>query len=408
MLSKSDSTGLNSEFVRQQSTVLLERLREPRRFIQVVFGPRQVGKTTLVRQAFSRLDMQSILVSADEPALRDKYWLAQMWESARRMVREPGFASAVLAIDEIQKISGWSETVKRLWDEDTAKSTPLKIVLLGSAPWLVQRGLTESLSGRFELIRVPHWNFTEMNRAFNIDLEQFLFYGGYPGAAALIKDPSRWARYVIDSLIETSITRDILMMNRVDKPVLLRRLFEFGCRYSGQILSFNKMLGQLQDAGNTTTLAHYLELLSGAGLITGVQKFSGQQVRVRASSPKLLVLNTALMTSVSGLSQKEFQNDSEQYGRLCESAIGAYLANSALVEGYSLYYWREGEQEVDYVLRSGSKAVAIEVKSGRPRAARSGLRAFARIQVDVKPLLVGSDGISIKDFLTEPVSNWFN
>lgn len=262
--------------------------------------------------------------------------------------------------------------MKRLWDEDTRSRLPLHVVLLGSAPLLIQQGLTESLAGRFEVIRVPHWSFAEMRAAFGFDLDKYLFFGGYPGGAALAYDPERWARYIKDSLIETTISRDVLLLTRVDKPALLRRLFELACRYSGQIVAYTKLVAELQDAGNTTTLAHYLELLSGAGVVTGLQKFSGSAVRQRASSPKLQVFNTALLTAQSGLGPDEALRDSEFRGHLVESAVGAHLINASAQGLLETSYWRDKNREVDFVLKRGKTLTALEVKSGRARAVRDG------------------------------------
>ena len=312
----------------------------------------------------------------------------------------------MLVLDEIQKLPGWSETVKRLWDEDTAAGLQLKLVVLGSAPLLIARGLTESLAGRFEMIRLPHWSFAEMEIAFGWSLEQYVFFGGYPGAAPLVDDHARWARYILDALIETTISRDVLLLTRVDKPALLRRLFELGCRYSGQILSYTKMLGQLQDAGNATTLAHYLELLAGAGMVTGLQKFAGGAARSRGSTPKLQVLNTALMTAQSGMTFEQARADREFWGRLTESAVGAHLANAAATGVCELFYWRDRNREVDFVVRSGRRLAAIEVKSGRARAALPGLDAFAAQFKPQHRLLVGGDGIPLGEFLRQPVEHW--
>jgi len=218
--------------------------------------------------------------------LRGPAWIEQQWEAARLLAREAGREGALLALDEVQKVPRWSESLKRLRDEDSRAALPLKVVLLGSAPLLVQKGLTESLTGRFEILHLPHWSYVEMRDAFGWTLDQYLFYGAYPGAAPLVDEPERWARYIRDSLIETTIARDVLLLSRVDKPALLRRLFELGCTYSGRILSYTKMLGQLQDAGNTTTLAHYLDLLAGAGMVVGLQKYAGGAARRRGSSPK--------------------------------------------------------------------------------------------------------------------------
>jgi predicted AAA+ superfamily ATPase len=392
-------------FVREFAEPLSLRLREPRRFLQIVTGARQVGKTTLVRQVLEGLDRPHRFASADEPTLRDSAWLRAQWEAARLVAGESG-SGAVLALDEIQKIGGWSETVKRLWDEDTADGLPLHVVLLGSAPLLVQAGLVESLAGRFEQLRLPHWSFAEMRSAFGFSLDQFLSFGGYPGAAPLAADPERWRRYILDSLIETTISRDILLMKRVDKPALLRRLFELGCRYSGQILSFNKMLGQLQDAGNTTTLAHYLDLLSGIGMLTGIPKFAGEAIRQRGSSPRLQVFDTALMTAQTGLTPREARSDPEFRGRLVESAVGAHLANAAAMGRCELFYWRDRNREVDFIVRAKGRLLALEVKSSRQRGSLPGLAAFADAFSPDRTLLVGGDGISLEDFLSRPVEHW--
>jgi hypothetical protein len=332
--------------------------------------------------------------------------LAAQWDRARLMAKDNGKRGAVLALDEAQKVSDWSEVVKRLWDEDTHARVPLHVVLLGSAPLLVQRGLTESLTGRFEILHLPHWSFSEMRTAFACSLEQYIYFGGYPGAASLMNDPPRWRRYLLDALVETTLARDVLLLTRVDKPALLRRLFELGCRYSGQVLSYTKMLGQLHDAGNTTTLAHYLELLAGAGMLTGLPKFSGAVVRSRGSSPKLQVFNTALLTAQSGLTPAEARADREFWGHLTESAVGAHLANAAAQGMCELFYWREGNREVDFVLRAGRTVVAIEVKSGRAPSALPGLAAFGEDFKPKRSLLVGGDGIPVEEFLETPVTAW--
>lgn len=392
------------EFRRPQAAVLAKRLAEPRRFLHVVAGPRQVGKSTLVQQVTGGLSLPVRYASADEPTLRGADWISQQWEAARLEASEE--AGAVLVLDEIQKIPSWSETVKRLWDEDTRKRRPLKVVLLGSAPLLMAQGLTESLAGRFETLRLPHWSFTEMREAFGWSLEQYLYFGGYPGAAPLVGDPGRWARYIADSLIETSIARDVLLLTRVDKPALLRRLFELACRYSGQVLSYTKMIGQLQDAGNTTTLAHYLDLLAGAGMVCGLPKYAGDAARSRGSSPKLQVLNTALMTVTTGVSPEDARSDREFRGRLIESAVGAHLANAAATGECELYYWLERGQEVDFVVKAHSRLTAIEVKSGRAPQAHPGTAAFAAAFKVRRTLLVGGDGISVEEFLNQSVSHW--
>ncbi len=385
---------------------LVSRLREPRRFLQVLAGPRQTGKTTLAQQAIEIVDLPAHYASADEPTLRARSWIEEQWEAGRHLTARTGKAGALLVLDEVQKVTGWSEAVKRLWDEDTRTRLPLKVLLLGSAPLLLQRGLTESLAGRFEIVRVPHWSFAEMRGAFGWILERYLYFGGYPGAAPLIGDRDRWARYILDSLVETTILRDILLLTRVDKPALLRRLFQLGADYSGQVLSYQKMLGQLQDAGNTTTLAHYLDLLAGAGMLVGLPKFSGRRVRQRGSSPKLQILNTALMTAPGSLDLDAARRDREFWGRLVESAVGAHLVNSAAGTRVEVFYWRERNREVDFVIRSGKQIIAIEVKTGRRKDVLPGLEPFSRAFRPDRLLLVGGDGIPLEDFLLQPATAW--
>ena len=332
-----------SGFRRPQFATLLARVREPRRHLQVVAGPRQVGKTTLVGQVIGAAGLPVHLASADEPSLRDRAWLAAQRELGRLRAREAGRRGAVLVLDEVQKVSGWSEAVKRLWDEDTASRTPLRVVLLGSAPLLVQRGLTESLAGRFELVRLGHWSYAEMREAFGWTLDRFVYFGGYPGAAGLVGDEERWRRYVLDSLVETTLSRDVLLLTRVDKPALLRQLFRLACEYSAQVVAYTKLVGQLQDAGNTTTLAHYLELLAGAGMAVGLGKFSGSRVRQRASSLTAR-LDTALVSATVGTAFREAR---ERPG----SGAGSSRRRSAHLLGASegaldVLYWRERSREV--------------------------------------------------------------
>ena len=396
----------NSSYQRTHATELLSRLREPRRFLQIITGARQVGKTTLAVQVAKQSGLAHRIASADEPTLRGPEWIAQQWDGARLMAERAGPEGALLVLDEIQKAPNWAEAVKRLWDEDTRSGRQLKVMLSGSAQLLIGRGLTESLAGRFELLHLPHWSFFEMRAAFGWSLDRFLFYGAYPGAAPLARQTARWSRYIRDSLVETTIARDVLLLSRVDKPALLRRLFELGCAYSGQILSYTKMLGQLQDAGNTTTLAHYLDLLAGAGMLVGLQKYSGAAVRRRSSSPKLQVLNTALMTAGSGLTLTQARADPELWGRLVESAVGAHLANAAAAGTCEVFYWRERNREVDFVVRKGGAVTAIEVKSGRARGTPPGMAAFADAFRPTRLLLVGGDGIAVEEFLSQPVEHW--
>jgi predicted AAA+ superfamily ATPase len=392
-----------SKFQRPLAQLLHRRLEGSRSFIQLLVGPRQVGKTTLVRQVMKTFGGRSHFASADLPGLTDASWVEQQWEIARVLAASGG--PCLLVLDEVQKVPGWSEAVKRLWDEDTATGRGLRVVLLGSSPLLLQSGSSESLAGRFEMIRVTHWTFGEMRAAFGLTLEQWLFYGGYPGAIVVAEDEERWRRYILDALIETTISRDIMLMTRIDKPALLRRLFSLGCEYSGQILSYQKMVGQLQDAGNTTTLAHYLDVLGAAGLVTGLTKHSGERVRQRAASPKLLALNTALVTSMAFRSASDFRSNLELRGRLVETAVGAHLVNGLAGTNARVGYWREGDREVDFVIERAGRLLAIEVKSGRPRATPPGLAAFEAAFGPCRKLLVGWGGLELETFfLTDPVT----
>ncbi|KKQ33028.1 MAG: hypothetical protein US49_C0003G0056 [candidate division TM6 bacterium GW2011_GWF2_37_49] len=387
---------------------LISRIQEPRRFIQVLLGPRQVGKTTLALQVSEVLDKPFHFISADLATLQDLAWLQQQWEVARQKI--VAGKGCVLIIDEVQKISSWSSLIKSLWDADTRDKVDLSVIILGSSPWLVQQGLTESLAGRFEIIPITHWSFDEMSKIFGWTLEKYAYFGGYPGAAPLAdeNDPSRWKNYINDSLIETTISRDILLMTHINKQALLRRLFQLGCSYSGQMLSYTKMLGQLQDSGNTTTLAHYLELLSGAGLLAGLQKFANQQVRQRGSSPKFSVYNTALMTAQSNMTFKDAIQDRSFWGRLIESVVGAHLLNSIRGTQIELFYWREGDSEVDFVLKRGDSITAIEVKSGPENFRRSGIDLFVREFKPSRVLLVGDQGIPVSDFLKSPITKFID
>jgi predicted AAA+ superfamily ATPase len=385
--------------------ILSKRLEKRRDFIQVIIGPRQVGKTTLVHQVLKKLHFPSHYVSADTVGLQTNAWLEAQWEIGRQLLREN--KEAVLVIDEIQKIPDWSSYVKKQWDKDTQAGSALKVVLLGSSPLLLQNGLTESLAGRFEIIHARHWSFEEMRQAFEWDIERYIYFGGYPGAAPLIDDELRWKNYLNDSLIETTISRDVLLMTRIEKPALLRRLFQLSCQYSSQILSYQKMLGQLHDAGNTTTLSHYLRLLAAAGMVGGIEKFNGKKIPLRASSPKLLVFNTGLMSAQHDLDFKSAKADKTYWGRLVESTIGAYLLNEAFGKNIQVFYWREANKEVDFILMRGDKIVAIEVKSGQAQITLDGLALLKKDFPKARVVLVGNEGISIEDFLKTPIGSWF-
>ncbi len=419
-------------FERAQTALLVQRLRKnPSRLI-LVKGPRQTGKTALVRQALLEIseERDCLYVSDDEPRSArvsldlgssiepdhgsmlepidrklDTHWLRRQWETARkRAVSFPH--GSILVLDEIQKITNWSETVKGLWDHDRHTKLPLHVVLLGSAPLLMQQGLSESMAGRFESIDVMHWSYSEMSCAFGFDVDQFVYFGGYPGAADLIGDEERWATYVDESLIVPNIERDILALQRVNKPALLKRLFDYASAYSGQIVSYNKMQEHLNDKGNTTTFVRYLHLLSEAGMVTGLSNYSRSSSLGRASRPKLIVHNTSLMTARSGYSFEEAKADRSYWGRLVETAVGAHLLNTK-GQNHRVFYWRNDKgDEVDFVLERAGKTRAIEVKSGSGGLRARGLEEFQSRYGELEPIVVGERGISLDEFLSRPASEW--
>ena len=385
-------------FERGVLQVFTKRIKEQRRFMQVVMGPRQVGKTTVVIQLLKKITIPWLFESADAVPASNAVWLEQLWESARLKMTLNQSEEFLLVVDEIQKIDNWSEIVKRLWDEDTRQSRNIKVILLGSSRLLLQKGLTESLTGRFETTYLGHWSFTEMQQAFGWSANQYAWFGGYPGSASLIKDEERWKQYINNSLIETSISKDILMLTRVDKPALMKRLFELGCLYSGQILSYTKMQGQLLDAGNTTTLSHYLNLLDTAGLLAGLEIYAADAIRKRASSPKFQVHNTALLSAQRNEFFEKIVQEPAQWGRIVESCIGAHLINHSLTENFKVYYWRHRNNEIDFVLEKRGKVIGLEVKSSTAGNTQ-GMVAFKNKYVPHKVLLIGNSGIPWQEFL---------
>lgn len=377
-------------------SLLGRRLAEQRSTIQIVLGPRQVGKTTAVRQALSKVAAPWHFASADTATTESPAWLEEQWAEGRRLAAG---GSAVLVVDEVQKVPDWSAWVKRLWDEDSFLERDLRVVLLGSSPMLMQQGLSESLAGRFEVLPATHWTWGECRAAFGWGVETWMFYGGYPGAARFVEEPARWREFVLDSIVETTVSRDVLLTSRIDKPALLRRVFALACEYSGRELTYEKMRAGLHDAGNTTTVAHYLDLLEGAGLVSALQKYSGQQVRRRRSTPKLAVHNTALMNALSGVTFEQARADEAQWGRIVESAVGAHLLAGARMHRARVMYWRQGDREVDYVVDRAGATTGLEVKSGRSVGSLVGLRAFAEAYPGASAIVVGTGGVPLEEFL---------
>ena len=363
------------EYKRSVYYKIFDRLFQKSPFIQVISGPRQVGKTTLIKQLFSEPHWHGIYAIADGIS-HDTQWIESQFNTALLKQQTDLNTPVILAIDEIQKIENWSEIVKRLFDEQKfSNKSPIQLILLGSSNWLLQIGLSESLAGRFEQWNIDHWTFNELHDAFNVTHEEYVYFGSYPGAIPMIKDEDRWKNYIRQSLIETVITKDVLLMNRIEKPALLRRLFELGTQYSGQILSFTKIMGQLQEAKNTTTLSHYLELLNHAGLLTGLSKFAMDQARKRNSSPKWQTKNNALMSSLHDYNFEQIQSDKKTWGRWVESAVGTHLL-AHKGSDLNIYYWNESNAEVDFILEYKGKYIALDVKLSHDKV--SGLNQFSK------------------------------
>lgn len=385
-------------YVREEYNTIKQRLEEPRRFIQVVMGPRQVGKSTVVKQVLKDLQIPHLLFLADDVPASRKQWVSDCWSQARLFLNVEKAKEVVLVIDEIQKIQGWSEIVKREWDYDSYNDVPVKVLLLGSSRVLLEKDLADSMAGRFEEIRMGHWSYPEMRDAFGWSLEQYVFFGGYPGGAPLIDDENRWSDYISSAIVDATINKDILQNTVIAKPALLKQTFELCSAYSGEIVSLTKMLGQLQDAGNTTTLSAYLNLLSQSGLVGGLQKYANDIARKRSSIPKYQVYNNALKSMFLNSDFHDAIADRKKWGRLFESAIGCFLINETFRYRLNLYYWREGDKEVDFVLQSKGRIVAIEVKSNSDRDT-SGLHAFNDKFHPFRAIIVGEGGIPAEAFL---------
>jgi len=391
-------------FERSLVPLLVSELEKKQSVFQVLIGPRQVGKTTIARQVTDKLPFPFIYASADNPLPPGPEWIETQWRRAEVETDRSGGA-VLLVLDEVQKVRGWSEVLKSRWDATIQAARDIRLLVLGSSALLIQAGLSESLAGRFFLHRCSHWTFQECVDAFGWDLPHWLYFGGYPGAAVFCNDESKWKRYVTDSLIETVLARDVLQLQKITKPTLLRHLFALAATFPAQILSYNKMLGQLQDVGNTTTIAHYLRMLETAFLVSGLELFSQGSVRKRGSSPKLLLWNNALVNALSNRSFDESIADASWWGRLVENAVGGYLLNMLSSADYTITYWRYKDREVDFVITRGAKLWAVEVKSGRG-GKTPGMESFRARYQDARILVVGDQGIPLQEFFSTPAEVW--
>ncbi len=387
------------KILRKEYATIKARLKEPRRRIQIVMGPRQVGKTTTVQQVYNAINTPKLFFSADDVPSTQPTWISDCWQAARMMLKNEDADELLLVIDEIQKIKGWSETVKKEWDRDTLEDRNIKVLLLGSSRILLERGLADSLAGRFEIIKMAHWDYEEMHEAFDYTIEQYIYFGAYPGAADIIADEKRWSEYIQAAIVDATINKDILMNTIITKPALLRQTFELAASYSGEILSITKMLCTLQDAGNSTTLSGYLNLLDESGLVCGLQKYSTDKARRRASVPKYQVYNNALRNIYAESDFKESMSNPRIWGRMYESAIGAHIVNQAYLGHYNAHYWNDGIREVDFVLTHGTKLAAIEVKSNNDTN-NAGLALFSTRYNPTTSFVVGPNGVPITSFLS--------
>lgn len=393
-------------YKRAEFQTIKSRLEERRKFIQVVMGPRQVGKSTVVKQVLGEIDTPYQFFSADNVPATNTGWVSNCWAAVRSLMTAKGYTEMILVIDEIQKIQNWSEVVKKEWDDDSFHDRNIKVLLLGSSRVLLEKGLSESLGGRFEEIRMTHWSYPEMKECFGMSLDEYLYYGGYPGAADLIQDPDRWEQYIQSAIIDATINKDILMNTAISKPALLKQTFELGAAYSGELLSLTKMLGSLQDAGNTVTLAGYVNLLDESGLLCGLLKYSIDSARRRSSVPKFQVYNNALKMVFNPHTFEQAIMDRKEWGRIYESGIGSYLVSQAFVHRFEVFYWRERNDEVDFIIRKKGTVIAIEVKSNAEKST-TGLNKFKERFHPLSAFIVGDGGLSAEDFLSMDIVELF-
>ena len=351
-------------YQRRHLDILKSRMAEPRRRMQIVMGPRQVGKSTLVGQFTEGISVPFDFFAADGVNRFDSSWIPNKWQQVRMRMDIHSEQEHILIIDEVQKIRGWSEQVKKAWDEDSRSHRNLKVILLGSPRLLLQKGLEESLEGRFETIKMGYWDWQEMHEAFGFSMDEYVYFGGFPGLAPDIQDEDRWRNLMEDSIISPILTRDILEIEEIRNPALLRQVFELACIESAKELSLTKMQGTM-NSGTVPTIKNYLDILNKSMIVQPLQNYSPSRVKEKQSVPKMQVFNNAFRNRFGTFSFDEARVDPAEWGRLVESAVGAHLANRAMTDDYELFYWRnERRQECDYVLRKGQALVAIEVKSG--------------------------------------------
>lgn len=376
--------------------------------MQIVMGPRQVGKSTLVGQFTEGISVPFDFFAADGVNRFDSSWIPNKWQQVRMRMDIHSEQEHILIIDEVQKIRGWSEQVKKEWDEDSRSHRNLKVILLGSSRLLLQKGLEESLEGRFETIKMGYWDWQEMHEAFGFSMDEYVYFGGFPGLAPDIQDEDRWRNLMEDSIISPILTRDILEIEEIRNPALLRQVFELACIESAKELSLTKMQGTM-NSGTVPTIKNYLDILNKSMIVQPLQNYSPSRVKEKQSVPKMQVFNNAFRNRFGTFSFDEARVDPAEWGRLVESAVGAHLANRAMTDDYELFYWRnERRQECDYVLRKGQALVAIEVKSGSVDKT-VGFEKFKEQFADkvTAAFIVGPQALPLDDFFIMDLKSLF-
>lgn len=395
-------------YERQQLSILKDRMAEPRRRIQIIMGPRQVGKSTLVGQFADGTNVSFDLFSADGVNRYDTQWIPAHWQQARMKMDQNEESEHILIIDEIQKILGWSEQVKKEWDTDTRQKRNLKVILLGSSRILLEKDLNESLEGRFETIKMGFWEWQEMRDAFGFTMQEYIYFGGFPGLAPDIKDEDRWRSLMEDTIITPILTRDILEIEEIRNPALLRQVFELACIESAREFSLTKMQGTM-NRGTVPTIKTYLNILDQTMTVKPIQKYSPSPVKEKNSVPKMQVYNSAFRNRYGLYTFKEAVMDATEWGRQVESAVGAFLSNRSILDGFDLLYWRdEKKKECDFVLKKGQALVAIEVKS-KSADDTKGFEEFKRLYENhiSSALIVGPEGFPLEDFFSLDLKNLF-
>jgi predicted AAA+ superfamily ATPase len=371
--------------------LLTRRLAEPAPGrIQLLAGPRQVGKTTLLLEIAEALGRRALYAAADAPEAA----LPGFWE--RLLARAEDVAAAegraVVLLDEAHLLHDWAGHLKGIWDRFRRRRTPVHVVATGSSSLHLAAGSRESLAGRFERITLAHWSASSIADAFHLapeDAAELLVrMGSYPGAYPLRQDVPRWSAYVRDAILEPAIGRDILALAAVRRPALLRQVFAVAASSPAQIVSLQKIQGQLQDAGAIETVAHYLALLEEAFLVAPIPKFSVRTARRRAAPPKLVTLNNALVAVMDPQGIAQAGRDPGRFGSWVENACLAHAWSS----GQRVSYWREEPLEVDGVLEGSWGSWAIEVKTGAFRPSElEGLLELVRRHPGLRPLVVCDD-----------------